>query len=495
MQSTSYTRDPLLSRNGTDLDFFDVGQSIGDLILQRCQLEDAFFISSLLEAPLEQLRARGFPVDRILTPVPPPEPPKPNPKPPVSEAKSNGAEDAEKTTPRAQKENRSTTTEKNAVSSGVSSGSQAPDEEASKPAGGGTDAVLPPGEIMNMVREMFPDADEEFLKREMGSSPSLDQVRRLAERMASGDYPRKSQQQSDATEPQKPDPVAAASRQPDRATEQSSLLGHSNAEASVPKKGKSNVLKKGLKNAFGGFRRSSQSTSAGSGGAPQSGPATVSSTESNDTGPVPPQHDAAAHSNMEQMLENAVTKSAAVDAKGVKSNDSLLTSVPKELDRGNTCEIVPGQSLKPFAGPRGDGRTHNGIQVFTARNSVESEAFLQVNEDAIEKFALVIRRLAGVYDVNLKAVALFHDPCGGTIAFNSNRSLHFNLRFFHALHYLQNKHESYDCYSYWMVVFAHELSHNLVSGHNKEHGFYTESYIAKYLPKFLALVSTLPKNF
>ena len=40
--------------------------AIGDLILKRCQLEDAFFISSLLEAPLDQLRARGFPVDRII---------------------------------------------------------------------------------------------------------------------------------------------------------------------------------------------------------------------------------------------------------------------------------------------------------------------------------------------------------------------------------------------------------------------------------------------
>jgi hypothetical protein len=49
-----------------DFDLFDVGHAIGDLILKRCMLEDAFFISSLLETPLEQLRARGFPVDRIV---------------------------------------------------------------------------------------------------------------------------------------------------------------------------------------------------------------------------------------------------------------------------------------------------------------------------------------------------------------------------------------------------------------------------------------------
>ena len=39
-----------------NFDWFDVGYAMGDLILQRCQLEDAFFISSLLDAPLEQVR-------------------------------------------------------------------------------------------------------------------------------------------------------------------------------------------------------------------------------------------------------------------------------------------------------------------------------------------------------------------------------------------------------------------------------------------------------
>ena len=39
-----------------NFDWFDAGGALGSLILQRCQLEDAFFISSLLDAPLEQVR-------------------------------------------------------------------------------------------------------------------------------------------------------------------------------------------------------------------------------------------------------------------------------------------------------------------------------------------------------------------------------------------------------------------------------------------------------
>ena len=51
-----------------DFDWFDVATALGGLILQRNQLEDAFFISSIMEASLQTLRHRGFPVDRVLKP-------------------------------------------------------------------------------------------------------------------------------------------------------------------------------------------------------------------------------------------------------------------------------------------------------------------------------------------------------------------------------------------------------------------------------------------
>lgn len=473
-----------------NFDFFDVGQSIGDLILQRCQLEDAFFISSLLEAPLEQLRARGFPVDRVLKPKPLPEPkkPPPPPPPPRSPPPADEVVGSGQAAPKAKSE-----TDRTGLSS-VANGETLKPNDSSNDSASGADAALSPDEIMKMVQEMFPDADENFLKKQMGNDPSFDHVRRLAEQMATGDYPRKGQSQSEQP------------NQADDATEQSSLM---TTHDDVSKKGKSSGLKK-LGNAFRGFgggkRRGSSQPAAppevpqsiavggdGVGGGPQTGPAT--GTQPRNEGPVTPQHDAAAHSNMERMLENAVAASAPVNSLGVKSSETLLTSVPKDLDRGSTCEVIPGQSLQQFLGPRGDGLTHNGIRVFFAHKSPESEQFLRRNEDAIEKFSLVLCRLADVYNIDLKAIAIFHDPCGGTIAFNSNRSIHFNVRFFYALHYMQNKSESCDTYSYWMVVFAHELSHNLVSGHNKEHGFYTESYISKYLPDFLRMVSSLPKSF
>jgi len=69
------------------------------------------------------------------------------------------------------------------------------------------------------------------------------------------------------------------------------------------------------------------------------------------------------------------------------------------------------------------------------------------------------------------------------------------------------------CYSYWYITFAHELAvrkaewlslilvsfllkpflqqHNLVSGHNKEHGSYTENISALYLPEFSKLLARI----
>jgi len=49
-----------------NFDWFDVGSAVGELIVKRCFVEDAFFIGALLETPLDILRARGFPVYRVI---------------------------------------------------------------------------------------------------------------------------------------------------------------------------------------------------------------------------------------------------------------------------------------------------------------------------------------------------------------------------------------------------------------------------------------------
>jgi hypothetical protein len=115
--------------------------------------------------------------------------------------------------------------------------------------------------------------------------------------------------------------------------------------------------------------------------------------------------------------------------------------------------VIPGHSLKPFAGPLGNGKTRNGIQVFASKLHGASEVFLMENEASLHHFAVVLEALSDkVFGIKLQSIAIYHDPAGVSIAFNSNRALHFNFRFFHALHFLQNKQNSGECFSYWFVT-------------------------------------------
>ena len=461
----------------SDFDWFDVGYAIGDLILVRCQLEDAFFISSLLEAPVEQLRARGFPIDRIIKPEPPPPPPEREPPEP-STASVSAASSSSKAPSAAQPKDPT-------------------DAQSNEPPGGsnGQNNNQPDAGFEQILHQMYPDASKDYIRDRLGKDPKLDDVRKLEEELSSGNYPRGEDASESATEATAP-----------------SLADFPGQEPHTPKK--KGGLRKKLGRAFNGIRPGGFGGSPGSkGGENGTIPAIASNESTSDSmpstsgggiagpatpgkpistqereKPVPAVSDAQSHDRLEKMLENSVNTSAAVNSRGIHSHDQTLTSIPEGLDRGDTCEVVAGHSLAPFDGPHGV-KTQNGIRVFSTSGMTSSVEFLRQNQNVVESFSLTLARLCSVYNLSMSSIAIFHDPTGGTIAFNANKALHFNVRFFHALHFSQNKHSSAECYSYWYVTFAHELAHHMVSAHNKEHGFYTESYVTLYLPKLIGLLS------
>lgn len=228
---------------------------------------------------------------------------------------------------------------------------------------------------------------------------------------------------------------------------------------------------------------SSSSSTVGGG---TKGPATQ--TRHEQQGPVTPAEDLHSQHNLEQMLEQAARKSTNVNRHGIDAPETVLTSIPEELD--HTCEVIDSQSLMPFPGPRGDGKARNGIRVFSSRLHPSSELLLQ-HPQVVDSFAVVLENLAKVFGIRLESIAIYNETGGRSIAFNSGGALHFNLRFYHALHFLPGQPMGQECYSYWYITMAHELSHNLVSGHTKEHGFYTESFATHYLPKLVTLLANL----
>mmetsp|Transcript_21806 Transcript_21806/g.64300 ORF Transcript_21806/g.64300 Transcript_21806/m.64300 type:complete len:720 (+) Transcript_21806:4029-6188(+) len=433
-----------------EFDWFDVGNAVGGLILQRCQLEDAFLIGSLLEAPLEQLRARGFPVDRVL-----------NIK-PVSPVKLPVSTNTESEVP-AQ------------ANSGAESG-----DGGSKDEGFGT-----------ILQQMFPDCNEDYIRAQIGNNPGLDRVKEVADSMASGNYPKQKDDTNDgATQAEKEKknnpPQSVASKPPESQSKGGSANDHKRKLRLGKKLGR--VLHGGKK---GTSSPAAKPPTLGQHVATHMPPSHAS--HDNGFGVRSLESDVSANQHVEDMLQQSVDSARAVNSRGVSAPETVMTSIPEDLDRGsNGCEVIPAQNLQPFVGPYGTGKAQNGIRVFSSRIAADSEIFLAEHFHAVDVFARVLQNLCEeVYSLRLSSVAIYHDPMGNTIAFNSNKSLHFNLRYFTSLHFRPHVPPESSCYSYWFTTMAHELAHNLVSAHNKDHGYYTESYVTLFLPKLAALFQRL----
>lgn len=438
-----------------DFDWFDVGSAIGGLILRRCQLEDSFFVGSLLSTPLQQLRQRGFPVDRILPTL--------QPAPVLSKAISAGSgEDRQPggglpvVTNGRSPQSTLVNTESKGVKNNPNSEGQGPDK----------------GGFKDILQQMFPDCDEAHILALLGSTPSLDKLREVADTLANGQYPRK----------QKTEGSMAPPRNPSQAEEKSKPA---DAKRLSSRKGSGGLLSR----AFRSMRGSAVSETPSAGSGPSIRVRHASSSGRTGKSPAGPEDDLNNSNGLNDLLKKSVRSSRSIDPSGVSAPDTLLTSEPEGLERdGGGCEIINGHNLKPFLGVYGNGKARNGVRVFSSLREPSSETFLTGNSECIEAFSVVLMRLCSVYKVDLDSTAIFHEQGSRTIAFNLGGSLYFNIRFFRSLHHDKTS-QLKSCYAYWFTVMAHELAHNLVSPHNKAHGFYTESYISHYLPIFINLCS------
>ncbi len=421
-------------------DWFDIGSAIGALILQRCQLEDALLLSQLLESPLETLRYRGFPVDRILRPVS-----KPQPKPlpaftdHISQKPSQGNVAGD--TPRAA------------------------DESVSKPTSNGDEG------FDTILKQMFPSCSSDVIRGLLGPNPTREKARDVANMLATA----------------LPPPGNEAMEKPGGGN--NILPGDKSiVDDSTNTNGKKDKAPKNKLGLMGKMLRGRNHHGVGSESKQivHEHKQSYSDNAGNNTSSTPEQ-DASTQKSLESMLSSAVQSSRSVDHAGVRSTETLLNHLPHGLERGSEgCEVIPAQNIQAFKGPHGNYKSRSGIKVFYSVGT--GPEYLTQNFTAVEKFAVVIQHLASVYKLNLATVAIYYEPKGNTIAFNSNKALYFNLRFFCALH---QQDVGVACYSYWYVTFAHELAHNLVTAHNMEHGSFTESIAALYLPDFAKLLTRI----
>lgn len=133
------------------------------------------------------------------------------------------------------------------------------------------------------------------------------------------------------------------------------------------------------------------------------------------------------------------------------------------------CDEKPSQNLTSI------GKVYPGIKVFTTQGGRDTQEFLLRHEIGLKAFSSVLCDCAGVFNLQIQNVNIFHDPGSKSIAFNASGSIFCNYHYFEQLHARKvlNQGQYDTALVYWWVIFCHELAHNIVQDHNSDHSFYT----------------------
>ena len=112
---------------------------------------------------------------------------------------------------------------------------------------------------------------------------------------------------------------------------------------------------------------------------------------------------------------------------------------------------------------------------------------------ALAEFVVVLVEVAKVFELPPQTINIFHDEQGASIAFNSNGSLFCNLRYYIQLHSAEmaTPEGKVEAMAYWWITLCHELAHNLVSQHDSQHSYYTESFVAHYFRRMVWLAGRI----
>lgn len=198
---------------------------------------------------------------------------------------------------------------------------------------------------------------------------------------------------------------------------------------------------------------------------------------------------------LHQNLLNAIHSSRPYDSSTLFSPPS--TSLIKE--QASYCDSTPAQNITHI------GETHNGMRIFVSKDlNTSASEFLAQNAASLNVFANLLAEVGEVYGVPRRALHVFFDDRGGTIAFNSQGAVFCNFRFWGQLHAKKVMETAgagagearVEAASWWWIVVAHELAHNIVAEHSAEHSYYTYVlFFFSFLLLFPSFISIFPHPF
>lgn len=170
---------------------------------------------------------------------------------------------------------------------------------------------------------------------------------------------------------------------------------------------------------------------------------------------------------VQQNLLNAIKSTRAYGSDSVFSEPT----VNEVKEQATYCDKTPANNITFIA------ETSNGMKIFFSKDIKDPGSFLSKHSNNLNVFSSMLIEVGNTYSMSPKVLHIFYDEAGGTIAFNTGGSIFCNFRFFLQLHAAQiaggSGQAKAEAATWWWVVLAHELAHNLVSLHNSDHSYYT----------------------
>ncbi|GET66321.1 uncharacterized protein OCT59_002254 [Rhizophagus irregularis] len=147
----------------------------------------------------------------------------------------------------------------------------------------------------------------------------------------------------------------------------------------------------------------------------------------------------------------------------------------------NYCETMPGYSMHCVGNLQ-------KIELYVPTDVDQSEILSQSRIVPLSKFIYILKDQANVFEVTPKVIHIFYDNSKNSIAFNRDRALFFNLKFYLELHEQTCKNKpTIDAMTYWFTIYCHVLAHNFIQLHNTEFEFYYSSFAQAYMPDLIEL--------
>jgi len=114
--------------------------------------------------------------------------------------------------------------------------------------------------------------------------------------------------------------------------------------------------------------------------------------------------------------------------------------------------------------------TKNDIELYDTKDVSQSEILNRANANPLIRFINILKIIADVFELETRAIHVFYDNYTNTVAFNRDRALFFNLKFYIGLHDKESEtRPKEEAMTYWYMTFCHEFAHNFVQSHSSEH--------------------------